>query len=80
MKVHSVDIGTRKLTPRQREILGFIISYHSENGKVPGYGVLKEKFNFSKSAAQQFINGLCKIGYLEKVSREIQPSYKIVFN
>ena len=62
----------KDLTGRQKEILGFISSYMTENGRSPTLREIGERFGFSHSAARDAVLALVRKGCLEKGENELR--------
>jgi len=68
------------LTPKQKKVLDFIITFNEKNGYSPSLGETAHRFKKSIPTIHQFINSLAEKGYLTKIknaNRGIIPNVDI---
>lgn len=67
----------KSITPKQKEVLDFVTTFHSKKGYSPSLEEMANRFKKSIPTIHQFINTLVKKGYLtrtENTSRGIVPN------
>ncbi len=76
----SVNSPAQSLTPKQKEILDFILLYIQNKGYSPTLRDIAEHFHKNLSTAQHFVKELGEKGYLKRanyITRGIQPNEKM---
>jgi len=73
-----MDVKT--LTPKQKEVLDFVITFNEKNGYSPSLEEIAKRFRKSIPTIHQFVNSLAEKGYLTKTknaNRGIVPNVDV---